>query len=70
MTLKTMEDDVLKKMEDALKTNEMEDNLNIFFNIKDDLNFLILEDDLNFLKMEDDLKKCNFNQQHSAAQTT
>ena len=57
----------------------MEYDLIYFLKNEDDLNFLTLENDLIFLKMEDDLilfklkttyKKCNFNQQHSAAQVT
>ena len=57
-------------MEDDLKKNENERQTKCFLKIEDNLNFLILEDDLNFLKMEVDRKKCNFNQQHSAALAT
>ena len=48
-------EDTLKKCKTTSKKMKVEDDLNLFLEIKDDLNFLTLEDDLNFLNMEDDL---------------
>jgi hypothetical protein len=66
-----MEDDLNKKMENDHKQIiiKVEDNLNFFWKIQNNFNFLKMEDNLIFILMEDDLQK-NAILTNSAAQAT